>query len=58
VSRPATDRELLLCYLAAIKQAVYPGYIRNPNTLPAVLDAENLDRVSESVATRVGLGAA
>jgi hypothetical protein len=58
VSRPATDRELLLCYLAAIQQAVYPGYIRNPNTLPAVLDPENLDRVSESVATRVGLEAA
>lgn len=50
------DPDLVLKYLAALRRSVFPGYIRNPRTLPRVLDPENLERVAASVAKKVGLG--
>jgi hypothetical protein len=49
------DEDLLLEFVAAIQQSSRPGFMKNPNTFPEVLEPENVKRIAQALAWGVGL---
>jgi hypothetical protein len=49
------DEEQLLEFVAAIRESSQPGFLKNPNTFPAVMDAENVERIADALARSAGL---
>lgn len=50
------DEEQLLEFVAAIRESSQPGFLKNPNTFPAVMDPENVERIADALAWGVGMG--
>jgi hypothetical protein len=48
------DEELLLEFVAAIRESSRPGFLKNPNTFPAVMDPENVERIADALAWGAG----
>jgi hypothetical protein len=48
------DEELLLQFVAAIRASSRPGFLKNPNTFPAVMDPENVERIADALAWGAG----
>jgi len=44
------DEEELLELVAAIRGSSRPGFLKNPNTFPAVMDPENVERIADALA--------
>jgi hypothetical protein len=49
------DEEQLLEFVAAIQASSRPGFLKNPNTFPAVLERENVERITDALAWGAGL---
>ena len=49
------DDEQLLEFVAAIQGSSRPGFLKNPNTFPAVLEPENVERIADALAWGAGL---
>jgi hypothetical protein len=49
------DEEPLLEFVAAIRGSSRPGFLKNPNTFPAVLEPENVERIADALAWGAGL---
>ncbi len=49
------DEEQLLQFVAAIQQSSQPGFLKNPNTFPQVLDPQNVERIANALAQGAGL---
>jgi len=49
------DEESLLELVAAIRASSRPGFLKNPNTFPAVLEPENVERIADALAWGAGL---
>jgi capsule polysaccharide export protein KpsC/LpsZ len=49
------DRESLLALVAALQERTYPGFMKNPNTFPAVLVDENVENITRALADAAGL---
>lgn len=49
------DEEQLLHFVAAIQQSSRPGFLKNPNTFPAVLDPTNVTEITDALAWGAGL---
>lgn len=49
------DEERLLEFVAAIRASSRPGFLKNPNTFPEVMKAENVDRIADALAWGAGL---
>ena len=49
------DEERLLEFVAAIQASSRPGFLKNPNTFPAVLEPENVERIADALAWGAGL---
>lgn len=53
--RHQPDADALLCFVAAIQQTSYPGFMKNPNTFPEVLREENVSDITRALAVAAGL---
>jgi len=51
----AHEEERLLEFVAAIRASSRPGFLKNPNTFPAVLEPENVERITDALAWGAGL---
>ncbi len=51
------DEEQLLEFVAAIRESSRPGFLKNPNTFPAVMDPENVERIAAALAWGAGMEA-
>ncbi len=49
------DEERLIEFVAAIQATSRPGFLKNPNTFPAVIEAENVERIADALASGAGL---
>lgn len=49
------DEERLLEFVAAIQATSAPGFVKNPNTFPVVMDPENVERITDALARGAGL---
>ncbi len=49
------DEEQLLQFVAAIRASSRPGFLKNPNTFPEVMNGENVERVADALAWGAGL---
>ena len=49
------DREALLALLSAMHQGSYPGFMKNPNTFPEVLDNDNVENLVTALVTAAQL---
>lgn len=49
------EEERLLEFVAAIRGSSRPGFLKNPNTFPAVLEPENVERITDALAWGAGL---
>jgi hypothetical protein len=49
------DEERLLEFVAAIQRSSRPGFLKNPNTFPQVMEAENVERIADALAWGAGL---
>jgi hypothetical protein len=49
------DDEQLLQFVAAIRQSSRPGFLKNPNTFPEVMEAENIENIANCFAWGAGL---
>jgi len=49
------DEERLLEFVAAIQATSRPGFLKNPNTFPGVMDPENVERITDALAWGAGL---
>lgn len=49
------DEEQLLELVAAIRESSRPGFLKNPNTFPAVLEQANVERITDALAWGAGL---
>ncbi|MGB5811545.1 MAG: hypothetical protein WBG86_13490 [Polyangiales bacterium] len=49
------DEVRLLEFVAAIQQSSRPGFLKNPNTFPAVLEPDNVQRIADALAWGAGL---
>ncbi|MGB8329374.1 MAG: hypothetical protein WCE62_04540 [Polyangiales bacterium] len=49
------DEERLLEFVAAIRASSRPGFLKNPNTFPAVLEPDNVERIADALAWGAGL---
>jgi hypothetical protein len=44
------DEERLLEFVAAIRATSRPGFLKNPNTFPAVMEPDNVERITDALA--------
>jgi capsule polysaccharide export protein KpsC/LpsZ len=49
------EEDRLLEFVAAIRQSSRPGFLKNPNTFPAVMEPENVERIADALAWGAGL---
>ena len=49
------DEERLLEFVAAIQASSRPGFLKNPNTFPAVMEPKNVERLADALAWGAGL---
>ena len=49
------DEERLLEFVAAIQATSRPGFLKNPNTFPAVMEPQNVERITDALAWGAGL---
>ena len=49
------DEERLLEFVAAIQGTSRPGFLKNPNTFPAVMEPGNVERITDALAWGAGL---
>jgi len=54
-SNHAPNHDALLALVAAMHRRTAPGFIRNPNTFPDVLEDENVDNITRALAAAAGL---
>jgi hypothetical protein len=52
-----SDRELLLKYVWSALHSTYPGWMATANTIPQVLDPENVKNLAAALADTIGLTA-
>lgn len=55
IFKHAHDEESLLEFVAAIRGSSRPGFLKNPNAFPAVMDPENVERITDALAWGAGL---
>ncbi len=58
ISQHEHDETQLLEFVSAIQQTSRPGFLKNPNTFPAVLEPNNVKRIADALAWGAGLQAA
>ena len=49
------DEERLLEFVAAIQATSRPGFLKNPNTFPAVMEPKNVEHIADALAWGAGL---
>ncbi|MGB5351766.1 MAG: hypothetical protein WBN10_19310, partial [Polyangiales bacterium] len=49
------DEECLLEFVAAIQATSRPGFLKNPNTFPAVMEPKNVEHIADALAWGAGL---
>lgn len=55
VTKHVPRPEALLTYLVALRETSYPGFMKNPNTFPEVLEPHNLDAITSALGLATGL---
>jgi hypothetical protein len=55
IAEQRRDPEALIAYVAALRETSYPGFMKNPNTFPDVLEEQNLRNIADSIGHSMGL---
>lgn len=51
------DEEMLLMFVSAVLRTTFAGFVKNANTFPRALSAENIENIAEAYATVSGIAA-